>query len=58
MYLAGDPAFCCLIVGWCFFLIIAHGRFSAVRVSGCRLCDISGMNINTENIGYFFAVVE
>jgi hypothetical protein len=38
--------------------MIVYQIFFAVRVSGCVVCDISGMNIKTENISYFLAVVE
>lgn len=34
-------------------LIIVHDIFFAVRISGYLLCDISGMNIEVVNIGYF-----
>jgi hypothetical protein len=33
--------------------IIDHGVFFAVRRSGYLACDISGMNVDTVNIGYF-----
>jgi hypothetical protein len=50
-------------LGWkwvlnCVFVMIVCQIFFAVRVSGYVVCDISGMNISTENIGYFLAVVE
>jgi hypothetical protein len=33
--------------------IIDHGVFFAVRRSGYLACDISGMNVDTVNIGDF-----